>query len=38
MWIGSEATAVVLDWFRFGIFLKAEWRPDGLNKEEKEGY
>ena len=37
-WNGSEATRVFLEWFRFGLFMKAEWRPDGLSGEEKEGY
>jgi hypothetical protein len=29
-WNGSEATRAFLEWFRFGLFMKAEWRPDGL--------
>ena len=37
-WNGSEATRVFLEWFRFGLFMKAEWRPDGLDEEEKERY
>lgn len=37
-WNESEATRVFLEWFRFGIFMKAEWRPDGLDEEEKEAY
>jgi hypothetical protein len=37
-WNGSEATRVFLEWFRFGLFMKAEWRPDGLDEEKKEGY
>ena len=38
MWNRSEVTRVFLEWFRFGLFMKAEWRPDGLSGEEKEGY
>lgn len=37
-WNASEAMRVFLDWFRFGLFMKAEWRPNGLDKEEKERY
>jgi len=37
-WNESEATRVFLEWFRFGLFMKAEWRPDGLDEEEKEAY
>lgn len=37
-WNASEATRVFLEWFRFGLFMKAEWRPDGLGEEEKERY
>lgn len=38
VWNAREATRVFLEWFRFGLFMKAEWRPDGLNEEEKERY
>lgn len=31
-------TRIFLEWFRFGLFMKAEWRPDGLDGEEKERY
>lgn len=37
-WNASEATRVFLEWFRFGLFMKAEWRPDYLDEEEKERY
>lgn len=37
-WNKSEATGVFLEWFRFGMFMKAEWRPDDLNEKEKEAY
>lgn len=33
-----EATEVFLEWFRFGLFMKAEWRPHDLNEETREGY
>jgi hypothetical protein len=35
-WNENEATSVFLEWFRFGLFMKAEWRPGGLDGEEKE--
>ena len=28
----SESTQVFLEWFRFGLLMKAEWRPNGLSK------
>lgn len=34
-WNGSEAIRVFLEWFQFGIFMKAEWRPNGLNKDKQ---
>lgn len=37
-WNESDATKVFLEWFRFGMFMKAEWRPDGLDEKEKEAY
>jgi hypothetical protein len=37
-WNRSEATRVFLEWFRFGLFMKPEWRPDGLAPEEKDCY
>jgi hypothetical protein len=37
-WNESEATRVFLEWFRFGMFMKAEWRPDGLDEKGKEEY
>jgi hypothetical protein len=27
-----------LEWFRFAVFLKAEWRLDNLSVAEKEEY
>jgi hypothetical protein len=37
-WNENEAPSVFLEWFRFGLFMKVEWRPDGLDEEEKEAY
>lgn len=34
----SKATRVFLEWYQFGLFMKAEWRPDGLDEEEKAVY
>jgi aminoglycoside phosphotransferase (APT) family kinase protein len=34
----SQSTKVFLEWFRFGLFMKAEWRPNGLSGKEKEQY
>ena len=37
-WNESEVARVFVEWFGFGLFMNAEWRPDGLDKEEKKGY
>ncbi|KAK3337700.1 hypothetical protein B0T19DRAFT_348920 [Cercophora scortea] len=37
-WNESEATTTFLEWFRFGLFMKAEWRLKDLPEEEKEDY
>jgi hypothetical protein len=37
-WNESEATQVFLEWFRFGLFMKAEWRPDSLPENQKESF
>jgi len=37
-WNKNEATMAFLEWFRFAKFMKAEWRPDSLEGEEKEAY
>ncbi|KAL6818472.1 hypothetical protein GGI42DRAFT_338243 [Trichoderma sp. SZMC 28013] len=37
-WNESEATQIFLEWFKFGLFLKPEWRPDDLPDEERDGY
>ncbi|KAI0552231.1 hypothetical protein F4679DRAFT_581921 [Xylaria curta] len=33
-WNQSEATQTFLEWFRFGLFMKSEWRPQDLPKDE----
>lgn len=38
VWEESEATRAFLEWFRFGMFMKPEWRPKELSGEEREGY
>ena len=37
-WNDSEATQTFLKWFRFGMFMKPEARPDDLTEDEKESY
>lgn len=37
-WNESEATKVFLEWFRFGLFMKAECRPDDLEGRERDDY
>ncbi|EHK18193.1 uncharacterized protein TRIVIDRAFT_67392 [Trichoderma virens Gv29-8] len=37
-WNESEATQIFLEWFKFGMFMKAEWRPKHLPDEERDGY
>ncbi|KAK4070550.1 hypothetical protein Trihar35433_5017 [Trichoderma harzianum] len=37
-WNESEATRTFLEWFKFGLFMKAEWKPDDLPDEERDGY
>ncbi|KAK4085213.1 uncharacterized protein Triagg1_203 [Trichoderma aggressivum f. europaeum] len=37
-WNKSEATQTFLECFRFSLFMKLEWRPDGLPDEEREVY
>jgi len=29
---------VFLDWFRFGLFMKPEWRPSDLAAEERDDF
>jgi hypothetical protein len=37
-WNQTEAARVFLEWFRFGLFMKAEWRPGDLAPEEKDQF
>ena len=37
-WNQSEATRVFLEWFRFGLFMKPEWRPSDLTTEGKDDF
>ncbi|KAL7911900.1 hypothetical protein GGI35DRAFT_301507 [Trichoderma velutinum] len=37
-WNESEATQTFLEWFKFGLLMKAEWRPKDLPDEERDGY
>ncbi|PGH11751.1 hypothetical protein AJ80_07012 [Polytolypa hystricis UAMH7299] len=37
-WNRSEATHAFLEWFRFGLFMKPEWRPKDLTHEEKQQF
>ncbi|KAF0642715.1 hypothetical protein NXS19_000342 [Fusarium pseudograminearum] len=34
----SEPAQVFLEWMKFGLFLKPEWRPDNLSAPEAERY
>jgi hypothetical protein len=37
-WNQSEATKVFREWHRFGLFMRAEWRPENLKEEEREAF
>ncbi|KAI0838584.1 hypothetical protein F5Y06DRAFT_268457 [Hypoxylon sp. FL0890] len=37
-WNQSEATQTFLEWFRFGLFMKPEWRPKDLLDDEKQDF
>ncbi|KAI0099681.1 hypothetical protein GGR51DRAFT_576126 [Nemania sp. FL0031] len=37
-WNRSEAARVFLDWYRFGLFTKPEWRPRDLSEDEKQQF
>jgi hypothetical protein len=37
-WNQSEATRAFLEWFRFGLFMKPEWRPKNLPKDETQNF
>lgn len=38
MWNQSESTQVFLQWFRFGLFMKPEWRPKDLPENEMQDF
>ncbi|KAL7935535.1 hypothetical protein V8C35DRAFT_299722 [Trichoderma chlorosporum] len=37
-WNESEATQTFLEWYKFGLFMKAEWRPKDLPDEKRDDY
>ncbi|OPB46985.1 hypothetical protein A0O28_0071090 [Trichoderma guizhouense] len=37
-WNESEATQTFLEWFRFGLFMKPEYRPKELTDEERDKF
>ncbi|KAL5092417.1 hypothetical protein Trisim1_001669 [Trichoderma cf. simile WF8] len=37
-WNESEATQTFLEWFRFGLFMKPEYRPKELSDEERDSF
>ncbi|KAF1961701.1 hypothetical protein CC80DRAFT_522437 [Byssothecium circinans] len=37
-WNQSETTQAFMEWFRFGLFMKPEWRPNDLPKDERQDY
>lgn len=34
LWLESESTQAFLEWFKFGLFMKPEWRPADLPDNE----
>ncbi|KND86833.1 hypothetical protein TOPH_08507 [Tolypocladium ophioglossoides CBS 100239] len=36
--VESESTQVFLEWFRFGLFMKTEWRPEDLPESEAQKF
>ncbi|KAK0636618.1 hypothetical protein B0T17DRAFT_519523 [Bombardia bombarda] len=38
LWSESESTQVFLEWFKFGLFLKPEWRPKDLEEDQAQEY
>ncbi len=34
----SEATQIFLEWFKFGLYMKPEWRPKDMPREEAREY
>ncbi|KAH0497864.1 hypothetical protein TgHK011_005146 [Trichoderma gracile] len=37
-WNQSEATQAFLDWFRFGLFMKPEWKPKDLPPDQRRDF
>ncbi|KAF2273784.1 uncharacterized protein EI97DRAFT_495741 [Westerdykella ornata] len=37
-WKRSNSIQAFLEWFRFGLFLKPDWRPNDLPRDEKEEF
>jgi hypothetical protein len=37
-WVESETTQVFLEWFRFGLFMKPEWRPKDLPENQAQEF
>ena len=37
-WDQSETTQTFLEWFRFSLFMKPEWRPKDLPEDERHGF
>ena len=34
----SKSTQIFLEWFRFGLFMKPEWRPADLSETERQSF
>ena len=34
----SKSTQIFLEWFRFGLFMKPEWRPADLSEAERQSF
>lgn len=37
-WEQSEAAQAFLEWFRFGLFMKPEWRPKDLPEDQIQNF
>ncbi|KAF4996595.1 hypothetical protein FDECE_12364 [Fusarium decemcellulare] len=38
LWNECETTQAFLEWFRFGLFMKPEWRPKDLPEDEAQSF
>jgi hypothetical protein len=38
LWNETEPTKTFLEWFRFGLFMKPEWRPKDLPENEAQAF